>query len=232
MAVRALADIHLSSDENKPMDIFGPEWDNHHHRLQENWDRTVDNDDLVIIPGDISWAMYLSEAGADLAWIGARPGTKLLVRGNHDYWWSAVGKVRKALPDGVFVLQNDSFVWQDVVICGSRGWNCPGDTRFNNEQDLKIYHREVQRLELSLKSARAKGTGTIIAAMHFPPFNVRHEPSGFTELFVDYGVKICVYGHLHGESKKLAFEGTMDGVKYIFVAADYLDFCPVLISPG
>ncbi|NLA46236.1 MAG: hypothetical protein GX866_01685, partial [Firmicutes bacterium] len=227
MAIWAIADLHLSHDRAKPMDIFGPCWENHAEKIAANWRRLVGGDDLVIVAGDISWAMQLSEAAADLNWIASLPGRKLLLRGNHDYWWSSISKVRAALPPGMAALQNDHYVFEDWAICGSRGWICPGEEGFDSEHDEKIYRREIGRLELSLESARLAGRERIVAALHYPPFNRQGSPSGFTELLERYGVSYCVYGHIHDEGRDRLFQGERGGVNYIFVAADGVDFTPV-----
>lgn len=229
MAIWAIADLHLSHDRAKPMDIFGPCWENHAEKIAANWRRLVGGDDLVIVAGDISWAMQLSEAAADLNWIAALPGRKLLLRGNHDYWWSSISKVRAALPPGMAALQNDHYVFEDWAICGSRGWICPGEEGFDSEHDEKIYRREIGRLELSLESARLAGRERIVAALHYPPFNRQGSPSGFTGLLERYGVSYCVYGHIHDEGRDRLFQGERGGVNYIFVAADGVDFTPVRV---
>ncbi|HOL15449.1 MAG TPA: metallophosphoesterase [Bacillota bacterium] len=229
MAIWAIADLHLSHDRAKPMDIFGPCWENHAEKIAANWRRLVGGDDLVIVAGDISWAMQLSEAAADMNWIAALPGRKLLLRGNHDYWWSSISKVRAALPPGMAALQNDHYVFEDWAICGSRGWICPGEEGFDSEHDEKIYRREIGRLELSLESARLAGRERIVAALHYPPFNRQGSPSGFTGLLERYGVSYCVYGHIHDEGRDRLFQGERGGVNYIFVAADGVDFTPVRV---
>ncbi len=229
MAIYALGDLHLSFSQYKPMDVFGPEWEDHTEKIKKNWDRCVNDEDLVIVPGDISWAIYLKEALPDLQWLADLKGTKLLIRGNHDYWWSSVSKVRAHLPSSVYVLQNDHFIWNDWAICGTRGWVCPGEEGFDNEEDQKIYLREVQRLQLSLESARRQSLPAIIAAMHFPPFNRRGQPSDFTALLEQYGVKICVFGHIHDRGRELVFQGERNGVRYCFIAADGINFSPQLL---
>ncbi len=229
MAVYALGDLHLSFARPKPMYIFGPGWDNHPQKVRQNWNRTVSDGDLTIIPGDISWAMKLEEAAADLNWLAGLNGQKLLIRGNHDYWWTSIGKVRAALPEGLHALQNDHFPWGSLAICGTRGWLCPGEEGFNSQHDEKIYRRELLRLQMSLESARKAGFTEIVAALHYPPYNRRGQSSGFTDLLEQYGVKICVFGHIHDAGREYIFQGRRNGVTYRFAAADGVDFTPVLI---
>lgn len=227
MRIFALGDPHLSLSTNKPMDIFGSNWDGHIDRLAEAWQALVRPEDAVLLPGDISWAMTLAEAQADLAFIAALPGIKALLRGNHDYWWSSLSKVRAALPPGMHALQNDSLVLGGVAVVGSRGWVCPGSALFDPGQDQKLYERELIRLELSLKSA-PKGLPKL-CMLHYPPFNERRQQSGFTDLIEAHGVERVLYGHLHGKSCKNAFEGLRNGVEYTLCSADHLDFTPKLI---
>ena len=226
MQIYAIADLHLSLTSEKPMDVFGEAWRGHAEKLKRNWRERVQADDLVLVPGDISWAMQLSAALPDLSFIGDLPGKKILLKGNHDYWWSAIGRVRASLPEGMRALQNDSIVENGIGICGSRGWLCPGSNNFNAE-DQKIYLRELDRLALSLSSLPA--VETKIAMLHFPPFADKEKGSGFTERLEAAGVQIAVYGHLHGEANRYAFEGERNGVYYHCVAADKLDFMPKLI---
>ncbi len=160
---------------------------------------------------------------ARLSFIGSLPGRKILLKGNHDYWWSAIGRVRAALPDGMRAQQNDSFVEKGVGICGSRGWLCPGGSNFTPD-DEKIYLRELDRLSLSLRSLPQ--VETKIAMLHFPPFSDKDRASGFTERLEEASVQVAVYGHLHGEANRYAFEGEKNGVFYHCVAADKLDFTP------
>ena len=223
MQIYAIADLHLSLTAEKPMDVFGEAWRGHAEKLERNWRETVGKDDLVLIPGDISWAMQLSAALPDLSFIGALPGRKILLKGNHDYWWSAIGRVRATLPAGMRALQNDSFVENGVGICGSRGWLCPGSSNFSQD-DEKIYLRELDRLTLSLQSLPP--VETKIAMLHFPPFSDKDRASGFSERLEAAGVTIAVYGHLHGEANRYAFEGEKNGITYHCVAADKLDFTP------
>ncbi len=226
MHIYAIGDLHLSFSSDKPMDMFGPAWENHADRLLAAWEATITQDDLVLIPGDISWAMQLKDALPDLAFIGKLPGKKLLLRGNHDYWWSSLTQVRTALPEGMYALQNDAFPFGQYAICGTRGWTCPNAGNFT-AQDQKIFDREVQRLALSLGSLP---DGKIpIVMTHFPPYCEPEFDTAFTQLFVRYGVQKAVYAHLHGYAHKLAFIGVRDGVEYVFAAGDYLGFQPIKI---
>lgn len=223
MRVFAIGDLHLSLSAAKPMDIFGEVWHDHERQLETAWRACVAPEDTVLIPGDISWAMQLEAALPDLLFLDRLPGKKLLLRGNHDYWWSSRTKVESVLPESLMLLQNDCRMLGKWAVCGTRGWTCPGTNGFC-AQDQKIYERELQRLELSLKSAPADAPK--LAMLHFPPF---HEPggdSGFTALLERYGVSIAVYAHLHGAAHRFAFEGERGGVRYCFAAADALRFTP------
>lgn len=230
MAIFAIGDLHLSQEQDKPMDIFGSEWESHAIKIKENWDRVVGEDDLVIVAGDISWAMHLAEAIPDLQWLAELKGTKLLIKGNHDYWWNSIGKVRSQLPLSLYALQNDHFPWDNRVVCGTRGWICPGEEGFDNEHDQKLYLREVQRLQLSLESSSRDSFSDIIVALHFPPYNRKGQPSAFTRLLERYKVKICVFGHIHDSGRDYIFQGNRNGVEYRFVAADGIDFTPLLLG--
>lgn len=228
MNIFAISDPHLSIANPKPMDIFGCNWENHFETMSRHWKATVSKEDIVLIAGDISWAMKLEDALVDLQALGSLPGRKVILRGNHDYWWNSITRIRAALPVGMYALQNDSLMIEDVCICGSRGWLCPGSAAFC-AQDEKIYDREVVRMGLSLVSM--KSTGKLrIAMTHYPPFNERQEPSGFTQLFEQYGVDIALYGHLHSKSCWGAFEGERNGVIYKLTSCDFLDFNPLLIA--
>lgn len=224
MRVFAIGDLHLPGGQQKPMNVFGAHWDDHLSRICADWRERVFPEDLVLIPGDISWAMTLDQARGDLANIGALPGKKLLLRGNHDYWWSSIGQVRAALPEGMYALQNDAFLFGDYLIAGTRGWQTPGSKEFESS-DEKIYRRELQRLELSLKDARKKSEhAPILAMLHFPPFNEQQEDNDFTALLSHYGVTRVLFGHLHGKSVHSAFQGQLDGIWYHLVSCDALGF--------
>ncbi len=235
MSIYAIGDTHLSmnKDVEKPMDIFGSEWTNHAERLKKNWEEIISPQDVVIISGDISWALKLPEAMADLDFIHDLPGRKVLVKGNHDLWWTSITRLNK-LYDDLYFLQNDFYAVDDVAICGSRGWICPGNEDFTSH-DRKIYDRELGRMRMSLEAAELAGfgkaqRGIIIGAMHFPPTNDAKESSGFTELFQEFGVKTVVYGHLHKEENhKKGLQGYYKGVEYKLVAFDYVKGKPVKI---
>ena len=221
MAVWAISDLHLPARQ-KPMDIFGPHWTNHFERIREDWIGRVQDQDVVLLPGDLSWAMHLEEAQEDLDRIGELPGTKVLLRGNHDYWWSSIGRVRRALREGCFAIQNDSLYLDGVLFAGSRGWQIPGELSGDSD-DVRIYLRERQRLEMSLKSARARSeTAPLVAMMHYPPRSDSAE--GFSDLLKQYGAQDVVYGHLHGAGLVGAIRGEVDGLRYHQVSCDGLDF--------
>jgi predicted phosphohydrolase len=232
MRIFALGDPHLSFNDRgevyKPMDIFGDKWQDHHEKIRENWERKINGEDIVLIPGDISWALKLEEAYLDLEFLGKLPGRKILVRGNHDLWWQGIGKVRKVLPPGMEAIQNGHILLKEgIAICGTRGWTCPGEKNFTAE-DNKIFQRELGRLRLSLSSIKEKAK-EIIVMLHYPPTNGKHEISGFIELLQEFGVKYCVYGHLHSESIKGALPEEKWGIKFYLVSADAIDFSPKLI---
>ncbi|MCL1964416.1 MAG: metallophosphoesterase [Firmicutes bacterium] len=226
MNVYAISDLHLPGGNLKPMDIFGPHWANHFARVEADWRARVRDGDVVLLPGDTCWAMQLSGALEDLAAIGALPGRKVLLRGNHDYWWSSISRVRSALPEGMAALQHDAVRFGDAVICGARGWLCPGSAPLPAE-DAKIYARELVRLSLSLAAAdKLCGQGPVwrIAMLHYPPFADKDQPTEVTALLSRYGVADAVYGHLHGAGLTGAFAGEMDGVRYHQVSCDGLGF--------
>lgn len=232
MSVYAIGDLHLSLDERieKPMDVFGDLWLDHCERLKEYWLETISEDDTVIIPGDVSWGLRLDEAMADLTWIHDLPGNKVITKGNHDLWWTAITKLNQLFDDVVF-LQNHSYMvpGTKVCICGTRGWICPGTTDFD-DHDQKIFDREMLRLRFSLEEARQMGAEEMIAALHYPPTNDKMQVSGFTEILTEFGVKTCVYGHLHGsDAFKNGIKGVLNGVEYKLVSLDYLDCKPALI---
>ena len=221
MAVYAISDLHLPA-RVKPMDVFGEHWKNHFERIRADWNARVQDGDVVLLPGDLSWAMRLEEAAEDLNSIAALPGAKILLRGNHDYWWNAIGRVRRALSEGMYALQTDSVLLDGRLYAGSRGWTIPAPDQ-PEDDDARIYARERMRLEMSLKNARAKDKDApITVMMHFPPLT--EELPGFSDILEAYGVKDCVYGHLHGGGLYGAVRGERRGVRYHQVSCDGLDF--------
>ena len=225
MALFAIADLHFAFSVDKPMDIFGENWKNHSEKIIANWKKNITEGDTVLLPGDLSWGMRIDEAAADLDVIYSLPGRKILLGGNHDYWWKSSSKLEARYP-GMRFLKNNFDQYEDWYICGTRGWLCPNDVQFT-EQDKKIYEREQVRLRLSLDAAMRSGAEKIILMMHFPPMNDKQEDSAFTALFREYPIKKVVYGHLHGAaSHRTAFEGEREGIDYALIAADYIDFCP------
>ena len=228
MKLFALADPHLSfnsaGEEYKPMGIFGDSWLNHGEKIRANWLDVVQDDDVVLLPGDISWAMTLEEVQPDLNFLAKLPGRKIISKGNHDLWWDSLSKVKKILPEGFAIIQNNSFVFGNVAVCGTRGWQCPEGT-FADAHDEKIFQRELGRLKLSLDSV-PKEVRHKIVMLHYPPVNGRQERSAFVELMLQYGVELCLYGHLHSYAIQNALEGVHWGMEFQLVSADYLGFRP------
>ena len=223
MSLYAIGDLHFSTAVNKPMNIFGDNWDNHEEKIINSWKSKVNEEDTVLIVGDTSWAINMNEAGEDLNIIHNLPGKKIYVKGNHDYWWTTVAKLNKLYDDMSF-LQNNFYQYEEYAICGTRGWICPNDVKFT-EDDEKIYKREAHRLKLSLDAAKKAGFKKIIVITHYPPTNDKLDPSLFTEIYESYGVEKVVYGHLHGkESFKMGLKGIRNEVEYNLVSCDYVDF--------
>ncbi|MBM7833105.1 metallophosphoesterase [Clostridium sardiniense] len=228
MALYAISDLHLALSGDKPMDIFGEHWSKHDEKIKENWLSKINEDDTVLIAGDISWAMKSGESEADLNWIESLPGKKIISKGNHDYWWGSISKLNSMFEKTKF-LQNNFYEYGEYAICGTRGWICPGTDRFTSH-DEKIYSREGIRLRLSLDEAKKKGFTKFIVMLHYPPTNEKFMPSQFTEICTEYGVEKVIYGHLHGNCLNRVLEGEFEGVEYIMTAADFLDFDPKLIK--
>lgn len=228
MALFALADLHLGNAVDKPMSIFGAAWNGHPELIRTAWTARVCAEDTVLIPGDISWAMSLHEALPDLEWIAALPGRKVLLKGNHDYWWSSIGRVRESLAKNMIALQHDALAVEGFAVCGSRGWLLPSHPRFSSEDEV-VYRRETQRLRLSLEAAERIGLPKLVM-MHYPPTDASGLDTGFTVLLEEFGAELCVYGHLHGPAQRFAFEGQKNGVRYHLVSADYLSFAPLELT--
>jgi len=229
MKLFALADPHLGQGVNKAMDVFGPLWERHVERLAERWRATVGPEDTVLVAGDISWAMKLEDALVDLAFLHGLPGRKVLLKGNHDFWWGSRAKVERVLPPSLRLLQNDAVdLGGGVGVVGTRGWTPPGAPRAG-EQDAAIFQRELLRFELSVKDAGDR-FATLVAMLHFPPLYAGLGETAFVPLLKAAGVKACVYGHLHAGDHRFAVQGRRDGIDYYFVAADAVGFQPVRIA--
>lgn len=221
MKVFAISDLHLSFSSDKPMDVFGGAWDNYWQKICEDWQSKVDDDDLVLIAGDISWAMTLDNALVDIKEISKLKGIKVFVKGNHDYWWSSLSKIRAALDDKTFVIQNDALKFGGYIIAGSRLWNMINQT----SEDKAINKREAMRLEMSLEKAKAlQNEGDVIIGMcHFPPFDATLSDSEYTSIFEKYGVDCVVYGHLHGKDCRAVKYLEKNGIKYYLTSCDQVD---------
>ncbi len=231
MNIYAIGDLHLSGFMPKPMDVFGDHWNGHWDKIKESWLSQVGGDDVVLLPGDLSWAMRLNEAKTDISHICEMPGHKVLLKGNHDYWWGSLSQVNSLLFNNAYALQNNSFVFGDYVIAGTRGWLCPGNRQYNAETDEKLYRREAGRLELSLSHARKTAPDNkLIGMIHFPPSDQDGSPTLYTELFEKYGAERVIYGHLHASSIKSALSGAVRGVEYTLVSCDAAGFSLVKLA--
>lgn len=239
MALYALSDLHLSFGTDKPMDVFGTAWHDYTDRIYTNWNQTVTSDDTVIIGGDVSWATYLDETKQDFDFINSLPGQKIIIKGNHDYWWESITKLRSYTSqlgyESLHFLHNSAYIYQSFSIAGTRGWLLPGADGFGSD-DKKIYDRELIRLALSLDEAvkleklRGGETYQKVAVMHYPPVTADGTPDdGIMSVLKKYDVKKCIYGHLHGTGLKQAFTGNINGIDFILTSADYLQFKPVEI---
>lgn len=209
------------------MDVFSDVWKDHHVRIEANWRSKVRETDTVLLGGDLSWSMSIKSGQEELDFIAALPGRKIIIKGNHDYWWSSITQLNR-MYDNMDFIQNNFFAYEDIAICGSRGWVIPGSALFKPE-DEKIYKRELIRMRLSLDAAKKSGFKRIIAMIHYPPVNETFEDSGFTALFEEYAVEKVIYGHLHGQSLRRVMTGMRGGVEYILTSVDYIDFDPVKI---
>ncbi|GHF28826.1 hypothetical protein HNQ07_000941 [Deinococcus metalli] len=229
MRVYAIADLHLATVTPKPMTVFGPQWAGHPDVIYERWRETVRDDDVVLLPGDLSWAMRLPEAIQDLATVAALPGTKVLLRGNHDYWWPTAGKLRSALPPGMLAVVNDAVRVGNVVVCGTRGWLTPGHDPLGAE-DERLLAREAQRLELSVQAAmRLRQPGDhLLMMLHYPPATPPYPANPLTRVIDTARPELIVYGHLHGVPVERSMRH-VGGIPAHLVAADVLKFTPRLL---
>ena len=235
MSVYTIGDLHLSFHENKPMDIFGENWKGHEEKIKKDWINKVKNQDLVILPGDFSWSTYLKDTYDDFNYLNSLPGKKLLLKGNHDYWWTTLKSMRKFLEENEFrdidFIFNNAYEFENYIFAGTRGWSQ------SEEENERFLNRETQRLELSLKQAKEiqekrlqeeNIKKEIIVFMHYPPITNNqieaNETTSFVRIMKEYGVNRCYYGHLHGIAIKEAVEREYLGIKFKLVSADGLDF--------
>ncbi len=227
MSLYAIADLHLSLSSGKPMNIF-PGWDNHVERLEKNWQETVSPDDTVVVPGDISWAINFEEAKADFDFINRLNGHKVIMKGNHDYWWNSMAKMNRFLEENGFdtitIVHNNYYPYGEYGICGTRGWI--KDTE--EPADAKVLAREAGRLEASIKAALADGKKPIVF-LHYPPIFANDYNREILDVLFQYDIKNCYYGHLHGNAHRYAVCGEVDGINYQLIAGDFVQFCPKLI---
>ena len=242
MSIYVIGDLHLSFSENKPMDIFGDNWKGHEEKIKKDWIEKVTDNDTVILPGDFSWSMKLEDTEKDFEYINNLPGKKLLLKGNHDYWWNTITKMRKFLEENNFqnidFIYNQGYELENYIIAGTRGWSL-----LEEDKDEKVLNRELGRLEASIKEGLQKAAALqetdnilnqeqnkkeLIVFMHYPPISnsiiFNNEKSQFVELMKKYNVKKCFYGHLHGASIKDAFEGEFEGIEFKLISADGLNF--------
>ena len=229
MSIYAIADLHLLFLHNKPMDIFGDNWENHAEKIKDNWIKKVRQEDYIILPGDFSWEMNLEDTKLDFEYLSNLPGKKILLKGNHDYWWTTVSKMNKFLKEnsytGIEFLYNNSYLIDNRIIAGTRGWNIQ-----DTDSDSKMVKRENARLELSIQDGinRFGKDKEIIVFMHYPPINRNvngiTEKTDFVKTLEKYNIHRCYYGHLHGTSHKDAIEGNVQGIEYKLISADYLKF--------
>ena len=228
MALYAMGDLHLCLGAPKPMDVFGGAWVGYMEKLKRGLS-VITGDDTLILMGDLSWALDLNSAVADFAWINEIPGRKIILKGNHDYWWSTQAKFTKVCVENGFsdlnLLNNNCYFYDDWAICGTRGWFFEEER--SGDHDEKVFRRELIRLEASLKAA---GDREKMVFLHYPPRYKGYTCREILDLLKSYGVRRCFYGHLHGASHKLAMEGTWDGIEYRLLSADYLDFQPYIVK--
>lgn len=215
----------MSATAEKPMDIFGAGWENHFSKIKEDWNARVSFDDIVLIAGDVSWGTTLEEGLVDLNSLKELKGKKVFIRGNHDYWWNGITKLRRAAPDETFFfLQNDCVKFGDIIICGSRGWTCPGSSDFTDD-DMRLYMREAERFKLcfnEVNKVRAEGD-KLLVMIHYPPFSPKAPDTLFTELFEKEKADKVIFGHIHGETF-FPFRTTKNGIEYILTSCDKVNF--------
>lgn len=229
MSIYAIADLHLSFLHNKPMNIFGDNWDNHAEKIKYNWMAKVKDKDYIILPGDFSWEMHLEDTKLDFGYLDSLPGKKILLKGNHDYWWTTVAKMNNFIKENEFTnidfLYNNSYLVENKIIVGTRGWNI-----LDTESNSKMIKRENVRLEISIQDGINKfgKDKEIIAFLHYPPISKISiecgEKTEFVKTLEKYNISKCYYGHLHGRAHKDAVEGKIQGIEYKLISADYINF--------
>ena len=228
MALFAIGDTHLSFGTDKPMDKFSG-WENYVARMEQNWRKLISPEDTVVIPGDISWGMTLEEVRPDFQWFEDLPGTKLIGKGNHDYWWSTMNKMNLFLEEEGFstirFLHNNAYVVGDVAVCGTRGWFFDDETPHSD----KVINRECGRLRTGIEAAKATGKEPLVF-LHYPPVTVDRECGPIMDVLRESGIRTCYYAHLHGNAIGHAFRGERDGIRFDLVSADSMEFCPRLIT--
>ncbi len=224
MSLYTIGDLHLSLGSNKSMEVFGGRWTGYIEKLNSGFSELTD-DDLTVICGDISWGMSMKESLEDFRFIDKLPGRKIILKGNHDYWWSTATKAKNFFAENdittIDILHNNSFDYQGIKLCGTRGWFY--EELKGNSHDKKIMQRETMRLEASLISA---GEGEKLVFLHYPPKYLQYECSDILDLLKKYEVRLCCYGHLHAVSCAYSFNGTLDGTEFRLISADYVDFKP------
>lgn len=225
MAIFAISDLHLSFSVDKPMDIFGSCWENYTDILKQNWINSIKDEDIVLMPGDTSWGTYLKDALEDFKFINSLPGKKIITKGNHDYWWETVTKMNSFLKENnlktIQFIHNSAVLYNKTAICGTKGY----PDNLTKADDERLFQRELARLSLSIDMAKKFNPEKIIVMLHYPP-DINSE---FANVMRIKGVDFCVYGHLHAQSAKNAFDGTSNGIKYKLVSCDRLNFNPVQI---
>lgn len=249
MRIWAISDLHLSFGvKNKSMDVFGPNWEAHAEKIASHWKNLIHPEDLVLVPGDFSWALKVEEVVPDLEWLHALPGTKVMIKGNHDYWWGSLNKIAAILPPSIHLIQNNVFNWKDVTIGGARLWDTPEysfgqfiefrenpKAKVSDAEDLvqeefaqKLFDREIERLKTSLSkldpSAKVR-----IAMTHYPPIGADLKPTRAAQILEQHNIQICVFGHLHNLKSREPLFGEARGVRYILTSCDYIHFQPIAI---